>query len=96
MITHIVLFKLKDNSIESIEKARDILMDMKGRIPGLKDIEVGVDITRSDRSYDLALITKFDSVKDLDAYQAHPIHVKVSEYILSIRESTITVDYKSS
>jgi hypothetical protein len=96
MITHIVLFKLKDNSIESIENARDILMDMKGRIPGLKDIEVGVDITRSDRSYDLALITKFDSVKDRDAYQTHPVHVKVSEYILSVRESAVTVDYESS
>lgn len=96
MITHIVLFKLKDNSKESIEKAQNILRGMEGRIPELKDIEVGVDITRSDRSYDLALITKFDSVKDLDAYQTHPIHVKVSEYILSVRESTITVDYESS
>ena len=95
MITHIVLFKLKDNSIESIEKVRDILMDMKGRIPGLKDIEVGIDITRSDRSYDLALITNFNSVKDLDAYQTHPIHIKVAEYILSVRESTITVDFES-
>jgi len=52
MITHIVLFKLKDNSKESIEKAQNILRGMEGRIPELKDIEVGVDITRSDRSYD--------------------------------------------
>ena len=95
MITHIVLFKLKDESAESIEKARNTLMDMKGRIPGLKDIEVGIDITNSDRSYDLALITKFDSVKDLDAYQTHPIHVKVAEYIVSVRASTVTVDFKS-
>ena len=95
MITHIVLFKLKDNSIESIEKARDILMDMEGKIPGLKDIEVGIDITHSDRSYNLALITKFESITDLEAYQVHPVHVKVAEYIVSVRASTVTVDFES-
>lgn len=95
MITHIVLFKLKDNSIESIEKARDILMDMEGKIQGLKDIEVGIDITHSDRSYNLALITKFESITDLEAYQVHPVHVKVAEYIVSVRASTVTVDFES-
>ncbi len=96
MITHIVLFKLNDNSTESIEKARDILMGMKGKIRELKDIEVGIDVTHSNRSYDLALITKFDSVEDLEAYQVHPVHVNVAEYIVSVRASTVTVDFESS
>lgn len=96
MITHIVLFKLKDNSTENIEKARDILIDMEGKIRELKDIEVGIDVTHSDRSYDMALITKFDNVEDLEAYQVHPVHVEVAEYILSVRESTVTVDFESS
>ena len=95
MITHIVLFKLKDNSTESLEKATNVLMSMKDKISELKHIEVGIDITHSDRSYDMALITKFDSVEDLEAYQIHPVHVKVAEYILSVRESTITVDFES-
>ncbi len=96
MITHIVLFKLKDNSTKSIEKTRNILMDMEGKIQELKYIEVGIDVTHSDRSYDLALITKFDSVEDLEAYQVHPVHVKVAEYIVSVRASTATVDFESS
>jgi len=96
MITHIVLFKLKDNSTESIEKARDVLMDMKGKIPELKDIEVGIDVTHSDRSYDLTLITKFDSVEDLGAYQINPMHVDVSKYLVSVSASIITVDFESS
>lgn len=95
MITHIVLFKLKDESAENIEKARNILMNMKGKIQELKDIEVGVDITHSDRSYNLALITKFESINDLEAYQVHPVHVKVAEYIVSVRASTVTVDFES-
>jgi hypothetical protein len=95
MITHIVLFKLKDESAENIEKARNILMGMEGKIPELKYIEVGVDVTHSDRSYNLAFITKFESINDLEAYQVHPIHVKVAEYIVSVRASTVTVDFKS-
>jgi len=96
MITHIVLFKLNDKSKENLEKTADILMGMKGIISELKHIEVGIDVTHSDRSYDLALMTKFDSVADLNAYQTHPVHVKVAEYILSVRESTVTVDFESS
>lgn len=96
MITHIVLFKLNDNSTESLKKTVDILRDMKGKISELKHIEVGLDVTHSDRSYDLALVTKFDSVEDLEAYQIHPVHLKVAEYIMSVRESTVTVDFESN
>jgi hypothetical protein len=95
MITHIVLFKLNDKSIESLEKAKNILMGMNNKIRELKHIEVGIDITNSDRSYDMALLTKFDSIKDLEAYQVNPLHVEVAEYMISIRESTVVVDYES-
>ncbi len=61
MITHIVFFKLKDRSLRSVGKARDVLLGMKGRIPQLRHLEVGVDVLHSERSYDIALVTKFDS-----------------------------------
>ncbi|MGZ7117450.1 MAG: Dabb family protein, partial [Methanobacterium sp.] len=64
MIKHIVLFKLKDREAENIEKAKNTLLDMKGKIKELKHIEVGIDVTNSDRSYDIALLTKFNSVQD--------------------------------
>ncbi len=95
MVTHIVLFKLKDESAESIEKAKNTLMDMKGKIPELKNIEVGVDITHSDRSYNLALMTKFDSLESLEAYQINPLHVDVSKYMVSVSASIVAVDFES-
>lgn len=94
MITHIVFFKLKDPSKENIEKTRDILSAMDGKIPQLRHIEVGVDIVRSERSYDLALVTKFDSMEDLEAYQVHPVHQEVLQFIATVKESTIAVDYE--
>lgn len=93
MITHIVLFKLADPG--NIQKTRDVLADMKGKIPQLRSLEVGIDVVRSERSYDLALITKFDSLEDLRAYQSHPVHVKVLEYIISVKENIIAVDFES-
>ncbi|MDI6645378.1 MAG: Dabb family protein [Methanobacteriaceae archaeon] len=96
MITHIVLFKLKDRSMESLEKARNILMGMENKIPELKHIEVGVGINNSDRSYDIALLTKFESLKDLKAYQNNPLHLEVAEYVFSVEESLAVVDYESS
>ncbi|MDP3105948.1 MAG: Dabb family protein [Candidatus Methanoperedens sp.] len=49
----------------------------------------------SERSYDLALVTKFDSMEDMKAYQAHPVHVEVLKYMTSVRESSVTVDYEA-
>jgi hypothetical protein len=91
MITHIVLFKLIDR--RNAQKARDVLLGMKGKIPQLRHLEAGIDVLHSERSYDLALVTKFDSMEDLKAYQAHPAHVEVLKYMTSVRESSVTVDY---
>jgi hypothetical protein len=90
-----VLFKLKDASPGNIEKTRNVLQGLDGKVPQLRRLEVGVDVIRSVRSYDIALVAKFDSLKDLDAYQKHPVHVKVAEYINSVKESAFAVDYES-
>lgn len=57
---------------------------------------VGIDVIRSPRSYDLALITKFDSVQALQAYQNHPVHQEVLRYIASVKESSISVDFEET
>lgn len=96
MVTHIVMFSLKDKSSKNIEKTRDILISMDGKIPELKSIEVGIDFLRSERSYDLVLITKFNSRQDLDKYQDHPYHVDVvKKHMHEVRESSVAVDYET-
>lgn len=96
MITHIVFFKLKDKSAESIDAAKGKLLSMDGRIDLLRHLEVGADVIRSERSYDLALVTRFDSMADLQAYQVHPYHAgEVAAYMKSVSESVVAVDYES-
>ena len=95
MITHIVLFKLKDRSPESVARTSAVLRDMEGKIDVLRHLEVGTDVLHSERSYDIALYTKFDSMEDLNAYQVHPVHKLVIEHMLSVREASVSVDYES-
>ena len=97
MITHIVLFKLKEQTPESIEKARDILLSMDGKIEQLRYLEVGVDLIRSERSADIALVTKFDSLEELQAYQVHPYHADVvAAHMKSVSSSVVAADYQSA
>jgi hypothetical protein len=96
MVTHIVFFKLKDTSPASIGAAREKLLGMEGNIDLLRHLEVGVDVIRSDRSFDLALVTRFDSLDDLQAYQVHPYHAGiVVPYMKSVSAAVAAVDYES-
>jgi hypothetical protein len=96
MITHIVFFRLKDNSTEGLAATRKVLMNMEGKVPQLKHIEVGVNLIPSQRAYDLALVTKVATLKDLDDYQVHPVHQEVLAYMKeALREPSVAVDYES-
>jgi hypothetical protein len=95
MITHVVLAKLKDRSAQNIESTRVLLSSLRGRIPSLRLLEVGKDLTHSERSYDVALIAKFDDLEGLNAYRIHPIHVPVSDKLRELAASTVVLDYES-
>ena len=94
MLMHIVLFKLKDRRPEKVVKAREKLLRLAGRVPQLRSLEVGVDLIHAERSYDLALLATFDSLSDMQAYQVHPNHIEVGEYMRGVYETIVSVDYE--
>ena len=47
MIKHIVCFKIKEEYKNRIEEAKNTLLSMKGRVPTVIDINVGIDLLRS-------------------------------------------------
>lgn len=95
MITHIVLFKLAEPTAEIIAATRDKLLSMDGKVDLLRHLEVGVDVIRSERSYDIALTTRFDSLDDLQAYQVHPYHAgEVVPHMKSVCAAIVAVDYE--
>lgn len=95
MIAHIVFFKLKDPTQENLQAARQKLLSMEGELPMLRHLEVGIDLVRSERSFDLALYSRFDSLGDLQAYQVAPYHADVIvPYMKSVSERIHAVDYE--
>jgi len=94
MVTHIVLFKLVDPSAENLAATQAKLLSMQGRIAQLRHLEAGIDVVRSERSYDIALVTRFDSLDALQEYQVHPCHAnEVVPHMKSVCSSIVTVDF---
>ena len=94
MIRHIVLFKITDEYKDEIPQLVKNFYGMKGRIEGMVDLEAGADFLHSDRSYDIALTTVFDSREALDAYQTHPVHLPVKARMGEVRSASVACDFE--
>ncbi|MEI2692885.1 MAG: GNAT family N-acetyltransferase [Anaerolineae bacterium] len=95
-LTHAVLFKLKDRSPAAVEKTAQVLRSMEGKIAPLQAIEVGVNVIPSARAYDIALITRFASLADMELYQVHPIHQEVLAHMRAVMEASVAVDFEGN
>ena len=99
MINHVVLFKLKKYDSESqkqdvISSIEDALLSLSDKIDELKYIEVGVNYELASKSYDICLITHFETVEQLDVYRFHPEHLIVAELIGQHAVERAAVDFE--
>ena len=94
MVTHVVLFKLKDRSPSTIRAVRERMAQVEGHIPTLLTLQVGINMVPSDRAYDLALVATFHSLDDLRAYQSHPVHVAMFDDVKANFDAIAAVDYE--
>jgi hypothetical protein len=98
MIRHIVMWKLKGPSTEDkrrqAEQARDALLGMFGKVPGLTEIEVGIGAVSGEQEADLVLSTTHDSWQALSDYQVHPAHEPVKKLIGELRTERRVVDFE--
>jgi hypothetical protein len=94
MFTHIVFFKLKEPTVQNLKFIEETLLSMNGNIKELKELEVGIDVIKSDRSYDIGIITRFDNKEDYSAYDVNEFHVeKVKKVIGPYMEGSKTLDF---
>lgn len=94
MIKHIVMWKFKEGEKENMMIFRDRLLSLRGKIPEIRSMEVGINMNPSDRSFDAVLVSEFDSLEALRAYSTNPLHVEVSAFCKSIRTASHSVDYE--
>jgi hypothetical protein len=98
MITHIVFFKMKPsaNGASKEENAQELVAKLRGLkalIPNLLEAEAGIDVSKSNASFDVGLITKFETAEDLEAYRVHPAHLKVVDFIQTACSERAVVDF---
>ncbi len=91
MITHVVMVKLKDRA-EAAEVARR-LRALPAQIPEIRSYEVGVDELHGPRSWDVVVVSGFDSYDALEAYIQHPAHQDVVAYLDQVCETRAPVDF---
>jgi quinol monooxygenase YgiN len=97
MIRHIVMWNVRGDTPAA--KARGIVQvqssfaSLRGRIPGLLHIEVGIDSSRIEYACDVVLYSEFESQAALDAYAAHPEHLRVKQELGDLRIARYQVDY---
>lgn len=99
MIRHIVMWRVAGETAQQRAHARSRVKSafegLRGRIPGMTGLEVGVDISGADYACDLVLITEFESRESLDVYATHPAHAQVREALDGLRIARHQVDYVS-
>lgn len=98
MFNHIVLFKLKDFQTDQEKSAvRDqictALLGLKTKISELQAIEVGSNFDLASGSFDISLITRFDSMEGFLTYRDHPEHLKVVALVRANTVDRAVVDY---
>lgn len=98
MIKHIVMWRLKDQAhgqdrATNAQLIKQKLEGLRGRIPGLLEIEVGLDFSATEASADVVLYSVFESRAALDAYVVHPEHQAVVPYVKEAASQRIVVDY---
>ena len=100
MVKHIVLWKLKDNldgkpKKELAAELKSALEGLKRNIPGIRALEVGLNTNPAETASDVSLYTEFKTQADLDAYQKHPEHLKVVEFVKKVTTERRVSDYET-
>lgn len=99
MIKHIVMWNLRGDAegdkAQAIALLKRSFESLRGRIPGLLHLEIGVDSSRIDYACDVVLYSEFESQAALDAYAVHPEHLRVKQELADLRIARHQVDYRA-
>ncbi len=99
MIKHIVIWKFKDTAhgndrATNARLTQQKLESLRGQIPGLLSIEVGLDFSATGFSGDAVLVSEFESREALATYQSHPLHQAIVPFVAQAALERRVVDYE--
>ncbi len=100
MIKHIVMWKLKDEADgyskeENLQRMKREIGKLEKLIPQIKFYEIGINFLHTPASFDLVLISAFESKEDLRAYREHAEHKAVVDFVMPLVDKRFVVDYEA-
>ncbi len=99
MITHIVLFKLKEFSVTEKAAIREELKEkleaLKEKIGVVVQLDVAINELHEEKNYDLMLFSRFRTEEDLETYRVHPAHQEVVARVGEVAASRAAIDFTS-
>jgi hypothetical protein len=99
MIKHIVMWKLKEfaegaDRATNAAKMKALLESCANLVPGMHQFEVALAQSPLEATYDVVLVSSFESPGALAAYAAHPTHQAIIPFIGAVREARQCMDYE--
>lgn len=99
MLTHIVLWKLKETAegkskAENAKLIKKRLESLKSKIKEIKKIDVYINNLYEGSNYDVALYAEFKDKGALEKYTSHPEHKKVGDFVSKVRLERKAVDFE--
>ncbi|SAL65630.1 stress responsive alpha-beta barrel domain-containing protein [Caballeronia terrestris] len=99
MLRHIVMWKLKETAqgaykAENAKKLKITLETCRSIVQGQGHFEVGIGQSLPGSTFDVVLVSDYDDAAALDAYQKHPKHVAIKDFVASVVEGRQCVDYE--
>ena len=98
MIRRVVLWRLKaDTPEQKLSDAQTIkaaLESMRGKIPGLISITVGINTGNAEDASDVVMQSDFASLEALEVYESHPEHERVKPVVGPLRTERRIVEYE--
>lgn len=100
MLKHIVMWRVgsgaEGDREQNAARIKEMLEGLRGRLDGLIDIEVGINIIPADDACDVVLVSCFRDRGALQAYLGHPEHLRIGEFVKSVRTERRVVDYETA
>jgi hypothetical protein len=94
-LQHIVLFSFpRDLSDAEAAQMRDMVASWPAQIGLMTQCRLGTDLTGArSRGYSYLLYTEFPDVETMNAYRAHPVHLKFMDFLSELGCTPLAFDY---
>jgi len=97
MLRRVVMWRLRaqdpDQKALDANTIKRALESMRGKIPGLLNLQVGIDNSGGADAADVVMIADYQDRNALEIYDKHPVHEQVKPIVGPLREERRVVEF---